>query len=181
MRCRQARELLVQAIDRPLAPDDNARLTAHLETCAECRRFAAGMRIGHAHQATAPTMDDAPDLTERVLANVRPLPPPWVYQEQQGRQVPHFVVFAVGVLGVVLTFLMLCLTLIITLTGQGTQSSGNRRLYVPEAWHDVRVWFDSLPHNPAHAAVTVACAALFIFLVIAWFRMLAVRIGQDRR
>src|SRR5262249_16758231 len=156
---------LVQAIDRPLGPDDKERLTGHLETCAECRRFAAGLRVGHAQHTTSLIAQDAPDLTERVLANVRPLPPPCVYHhQQQGRQAPHFVVFAVGVLGVVLAFLMLCLTLIITLTGKEPQTGSSRRLYVPEAWHDVRLWFDSVPHNPAHAAVTVACAALFIFL-----------------
>ena len=107
MRCTQARDLLVHAIDRPLAPDDNAPLTAHLETCAECRRFAAGLRVGYAHHSTSLIAQDTPDLTERVLANVRPLPPPWVSEEQhQSRQVPHFVAFAVGVLGVVLAFLI---------------------------------------------------------------------------
>lgn len=182
MRCTQARELLVQAIDRPLTPDDHARLAAHLETCPECRRFAAGLRLGHAQHAASFLTHEAPDLTERVLANVRPLPPPWVYEErQQSRQVPHFVAFAVGAIGVMLAFLMLCLTLVVTLAGQGTPGRGSRRLFVPEAWHDVRDWFDTLPHNPAHAAVTIACAALFLFLIFSWFRMLAGRIGQDRR
>ncbi len=182
MRCTQARELLVHAIDRPLMPEDHALLAAHLESCPECRRFAAGLRLGHAHHSASFIAQDAPDLTERVLANVRPLPPPWVYHErQQSRQVPHFVVFVVGVLGVLLAFLMLCLTLVVALTGQGAPARGTRRLFVPEAWHDVRLWFDTLPHNPAHAAVTFACAALFVALLLSWFRMLAVRIGQDRR
>src|SRR4051794_5844070 len=150
MRCTQARDLLVQAIDRPLPPDDHALLAAHLESCPECRRLAAGLRLGHAHQSAAFIAHNAPDLTERVLANVRPLPPPWVYEErQQSRQVPHFVAFAVGALGVVLAFLMLCLTLVIALAGNTGPSGGTRRLFVPEAWHDVRVWFDTVPHNPA--------------------------------
>jgi predicted anti-sigma-YlaC factor YlaD len=182
MRCPRARDLLVHAIDRPLAPEDHALLTAHLESCPECRRFAAGLRLGHAHHAVPFAAHDAPDLTERVLANVRPLPPPWVYEErQQSRQVPHFVAFAVGALGVVLAFLMLCLTLIVTLTGRDTPTRGDRRLFVPEAWHDVRLWFDSVPHNPLHAAVTLVGAALFLFLAASWFRMLAGRVGQDHR
>jgi hypothetical protein len=182
MRCTQARDLLVHAVDRPLPPGDDALLATHLESCPECRRFAGGLRLGHAHHSVAFNAHNTPDLTERVLANVRPLPPPWVYEErQQSRQVPHFVAFAVGALGVVLAFLMLCLTLVVTLTDQGTPARGTRRLFVPEAWHDVRVWFDTVPHNPAHAALTLACAALFIALALSWFRMLAGRIGQDHR
>jgi hypothetical protein len=181
MRCTQARDLLVHAIDRPLSRDDQALVTEHLESCLECRRFAAGLRYGHAQQITSLIAHDAPDLTERVLANVRPLPPPWVYEErQQSRQVPHFVAFAVGAVGVVLALLMLGLTLVVTLVGNGTRTRGSRHLFVPEAWHDVRVWFTSIPHDPARAAVTLACAALFIVLVLSWFRMLAGRIGQDR-
>ena len=182
MHCRQARNLLVHAIDRSLPVEDHAQLVSHMESCAECRRFAAGMRFGHANQASAFLSHNAPDLTERVLATVRPLPPPWVFEEQQQHhQVPHFVAFAVGALGVVLAFLMLCLTLVITLTGNTGPSRGTRRLFVPEAWHDVRLWIDSMPHNPVHAAVTLACMALFVCLILTWFRMLAVRIGKDRR
>src|SRR4051812_5551048 len=182
MHCRQARNLLVHAIDRPLPAEDHAQLASHMESCAECRRFAAGMRFGHANQASAFLSHNAPDLTERVLATVRPLPPPWVFEEQQQHhQVPHFVAFAVGALGVVLAFLMLCLTLVIALTGNTGPSRGTRRLFVPEAWHDVRVWFDTVPHNPAPPAPPLACAALSTPLALWWSGMRGGRAGQARR
>src|SRR5205823_11745893 len=108
------------------AAADRDAVREHLAECAECRRFAAGMHLWPAYHAPKGN-DHTPDLTERVLANVRPLPPPWVYrQEQQSKQMPHLVAFAVGALGVVLAFLMLSLTLIVTVSGNTSSQSGRQ-------------------------------------------------------
>lgn len=182
MHCRQARSLLIRSVDDAIAPADRDALHAHLAECAECRRFMTAMHLWPAQPVTLGS-DPAPDLTERVLANVRPLPPPWVYrQEQQSKQIPHLVAFAVGALGVVLAFLMLSLTLIVTITGNTTPQSGRQaQLLVPEVWHDVRVWMLSIPNDAAHTVVTAALAVVFIVLVVSWFRTLALRVGRDRQ
>lgn len=182
MRCTQARDLLVHANDAPLDGAEESLLAAHLESCPACQRIAAGTRGWQPHHAAHLTAHDAPDLTERVLATVRPLPPPWVYHEEQhNRQAPHLVAFVVGALGVTLAFLMLAFTLVVTLTGRvPPQAGGGRALLVPEVWHDVRDWFDAVPHDPARAAVAFACAALFVFVAGRWFRVLSIRVGRDR-
>src|SRR5690349_17322311 len=102
MHCKQARDLLVSSLDHTLPPGERDAVRAHLAECAACRRFAEAMRhwSGPAHFART---QPAPDLTERVLAHVRPLPPPWVFkQARQHRQVPHLIAFTVGALGVAL-------------------------------------------------------------------------------
>lgn len=182
MHCKQVRNLLIRSVDDTIAPADRDAVHAHLAECAECRRFAAAMHLWPAHHA-AKGGDPAPDLTERVLATVRPLPPPWVYrQEQQSKQVPHLVAFAVGALGVVLAFLMLSLTLIVTIAGNTSPQSGRQsQLLVPEVWHDVRVWMNSIPNDTAHTVVTAALAIVFTVLVVSWFRTLALRVGRDRQ
>ena len=126
---------------------------------------------------------NAPDLTERVLAHVRPLPPPWVYRhEQQSKQVPHLVAFVVGALGVSLAFLMLCLTFVVAIAGDSRPQSGRQQqLMVPEVWHDVQVWMNSVPNDHAHTAVTVAVALLFTALIVAWFSTLSAQVGRDRQ
>lgn len=179
MRCTQVRDLLVHANDAPLDAENETLLAAHLTSCPACQRVAAGMR-GWQPQHAAP---ETPDLTERVLATVRPLPPPWVYHEQQqSKQVPQFVAFIVGALGVTLAFLMLAFTLVATLTGRvSPQTGGGRALLVPEVWHDVRLWFDAVPNDPARAAVVFACAAVFVLIAGRWFHTLSMRVGRDRR
>lgn len=177
MRCAQARELLVHANDVPLDAGEEPLLAAHLASCPACQRFAAGMR-GWQPQHAAP---ETPDLTERVLASVRPLPPPWVYHEQQRTPASQFVAFIVGALGVTLAFLMLAFTLVATLTGRIAPPPGSgRALLVPEVWHDVRVWFDTVPNDPARAAVVFVAVALFVVIAGRWFHALAMRVGRDR-
>lgn len=182
MHCKRARSLLIQSVDTTIAADDLAAVGSHLSDCPECRRFAEAMHLWPAHGAGRPGAQ-SPDLTERVLANVRPLPPPWVYrQEQQSKQIPHLVAFAVGALGVALTFLMLCLTFVVALSGNTAPSSGRQRqLLVPEVWHDVRTWMNSIPGDRAHTVVTLALAVVFVVLVVSWFRTLALHVGRDRQ
>ncbi len=182
MHCKQARKLLLQSVDHPVAPGDLDRVHTHIAECAECRRFAEAMHVWPASGAGR-LGSAAPDLTERVLANVRPLPPPWVFrQERQKKQTPHLVAFAVGAIGVVLTFLMLCLTFVVAISGNTAPSTGRQRqLMVPEVWHDVRAWMNSIPNDGAHTAVTIALAVLFGVLVVSWFRTLALHVGHDRQ
>jgi predicted anti-sigma-YlaC factor YlaD len=182
MHCKQTRSLLIQSLERPLDAEGEQAVQAHVAECAECRRFVEAMHTWPTH-AAAQRRRDAPDLTERVLANVRPLPPPWVYRhEQQNKQVPHLVAFVVGALGVALAFLMLCLTFVVAIAGQSQPGAGQQRqLMVPEVWHDVQVWMNSVPNDHAHALVTIAVAVAFIALVTAWFRTLSVHVGRDRQ
>lgn len=182
MHCKQARKLLLQSVDRPMAVDDRATVRHHLDDCPECRRFAGAMHVWPVRGGEIPDAHST-DLTERVLANVRPLPPPWVYrQEQQSKQIPHLVAFAVGALGVVLTFLMLCLTFIVTLSGNTASQSGRQhQLLVPEVWADVQVWMNSIPGDMPHTVVTVVFGVAFIVFVVSWFRTLALRVGRDRQ
>lgn len=182
MHCKQARKLLLHSVDHPMATDDRTTVHDHLSDCAECRRFAEAM---HVWPVQGGEMTGAPsaDLTERVLANVRPLPPPWVYrQEQQSKQMPHLVVFAVGALGVVLTFLMLCLTFVVAVSGNTAPQSGRQRqLLVPEVWNDVRIWMNSIPGDLAHTVVTFVFGVAFVLFVVSWFRTFALRVGRDRQ
>ncbi len=181
MRCKQARKLFIESLDHPLGAEDQQIVHAHITECAECRRFAEAMHLWPAPSVGQARAQQSPDLTERVLANVRPLPPPWVYrQEQQRRHVPQLVAFTVGALGVTLTFLMLCLTLVVVASGQAPDSGRKHSLLVPEVWGDVQSWMNTIPNDTAHTAVTLAAFALFVALVVAWFRTLAVRVGRDR-
>jgi hypothetical protein len=179
MHCKQARKLLIQSVDTAQPPGDRDAVHMHIAECAECRRFAEAMHLWPAPGAGRPGVT-GPDLTERVLANVRPLPPPWVYrQEQQSKQMPHLVAFAVGALGVVL---MLCLTFVVAVSGNTAPQSGRQRqLLVPEVWNDVRAWMNSIPGDAAHTVVTLVLAIVFGVLVVTWFRTFALRVGRDRQ
>jgi anti-sigma factor RsiW len=42
MNCDKYREMMSASLDSQLSPEDTRTLQAHLETCAECREFAAG-------------------------------------------------------------------------------------------------------------------------------------------
>lgn len=183
MHCKQTRSLLLQSLEHPLDAGIERAVQVHVAECTECRRFAEAMHMWPAHAAAQQRRRGAPDLTERVLANVRPLPPPWVYRhEQQQKQMPHLVAFVVGALGVSLAFLMLCLTLVVALTGQSQPASGRQRqLMVPEVWHDVQVWMNSVPTDHAHALVTVVVALAFMVLVVSWVRTLSMHVGRDRQ
>ena len=168
MHCKQTRSLLLQSLESPLDAASEQAVQAHVAECSECSRFAEAMHMWPLHAAGQQRRRNAPDLTERVLANVRPLPPPWVYrQEQQNKQVPQLVAFVVGALGVSLAFLMLCLTFVVAIAGDTRPESGRqRRLLVPEVWHDVQGWMNSIPNDHAHALVTVVATLAFTALVI---------------
>lgn len=183
MHCKQVRSLLLQSLEHPLDDDTERTVQMHVAECTECRRFVEAMHMWPVHGATQQRRRNAPDLTERVLANVRPLPPPWVYRhEQQHKQVPHLVAFVVGALGVSLAFLMLCLTFVVAIAGQPLGASGQQQqLMVPEVWHDVQVWMNSIPNDHAHAVVTVVVLLAFTALVVSWFRTLSVHVGRDRQ
>ncbi|MHB8644992.1 MAG: zf-HC2 domain-containing protein [Thermomicrobiales bacterium] len=182
MHCKQARSLLLRSVDHGVPADELHAVHHHIAECAECRRFAEGMHVWPSQPARS-VGAGAPDLTERVLANVRPLPPPWVYrQQQQSRQVPHLVAFVVGALGVSLAFLMLCLTFVVAVSGNTAPQSGRQQqLLVPEVWRDVRVWMNSIPGDTAHTVVTLALSMIFVVLAVSWVRTLAVRVGHDRQ
>ncbi len=183
MHCKQARKLLIHTMDCALPADETEAVRSHLSECAECRRFAEAMHTWQANPATHHRGRSGPDLTERVLANVRPLPPPWVFrQEHQSKNVPQMVAFLVGALGVTLAFLMLCLTFIVAVVGDTRTDGGTQRqLLVPEVWHDVQVWMNSIPHDGAHTAVTFVLSIAFLVLTISWFRTLSARVGRDRQ
>ncbi|MDQ6603718.1 MAG: zf-HC2 domain-containing protein [Chloroflexota bacterium] len=183
MHCKPTRKLLLQSLEQPLDAETRHAVQAHVEECAACRQFVEAMDMWPAHASGMQRIQSAPDLTERVLSHVRPLPPPWVYrQQQQSKQMPHVVAFAVGALGVVLTFLMLCLTFVVAIAGDTRPDVGRQRqLMVPEVWHDVRGWMDSVPNDHAHAIVTLIVACAFVVLVVTWFRTLADHVGRDRQ
>lgn len=180
MHCKHTRKLLLQSLEHPLDGETARLVQAHVAECAECRRFADAMHMWPAYAASQQRRRNAPDLTERVLAHVRPLPPPWVYrQEQQNKQVPQLIAFVVGALGVFLTFLMLCLTFIVAIAGDVRPGAG--RLLVPEVWRDVEAWMNSIPNDHAHALVTIIAACAFAALVLMWFRTLSAHVGRDRQ
>lgn len=183
MHCKQIRSLLLQSLEHPLNAEDEHIIQTHVAECTECRRFAEAMRMWPAHAAAQQRRRNAPELTERVLANVRPLPPPWVYRhEQQNKQVPQLVAFVVGALGVSLAFLMLCLTFVVAIAGPSQPTAGRQeQLMVPEVWHDIQVWINGIPNDHAHAIVTVIVALAFTALVVTWFRTLSVHVGRDRQ
>ncbi len=178
MHCKPTRSLLLQSLEYPLDDETQRRVTVHVTECTECRRFAEAMHMWPVHAAAQQRRRSASDLTERVLANVRPLPPPWVYRhEQQNKQMPQFIAFVVGALGVSLAFLMF----VVAIAGKPSSGSGQQQqLMVPEVWHDVTIWMNGVPNDHAHAVVTLVAALAFIALVVAWFRTLAAHVGRNR-
>lgn len=204
MDCKQARELLIAAAERdparrPPTQHETDNLSAHLMGCAECRRFAAGARgwrggvrsgkdsLGFAagRASHAPADATPPDLTERVLASVRPLPPPWVYEQtQREKRTPHLVAIAVGAVGATLTFLMVSLALVVAVAGDGATLARGSGLASQAAMEmavnaQVRGWFGSLATDTARLAVTVAMLALVLWLLLRWLRAFATRAGHD--
>jgi predicted anti-sigma-YlaC factor YlaD len=78
MECSKAREALSAVLDGEPAAATGAALTAHVRTCAACRRFLDGARALDALTVAAHT--DAPDLTATVLEAARKQrhrPDPW--------------------------------------------------------------------------------------------------------
>jgi len=192
MHCRQARDLLLLACEHELPGEDRLALTTHLDACPECGRFAVAMRYwaaapGHYNPEhfgfvagnVVPQRGTTPDLTERVLASVRPLPPPWVYHETQWeKRRPHVIGFAIGALAVVCAFVAVSLVLIVAFASGVTGATSH---IAAEAMvgNDVHQWFDTLPRDMKHAAITLGALAVFAFLVLRWFHALALRLGDD--
>lgn len=205
MDCRQARDALIAAADHEPAPAERDALASHLAGCAACRRFAAGARGWRAtHRggnstgfvATTgqgvpwaggqmPPPTASPDLTEKVLASVRPLPPPWVYERaRRERRVSHVVGFAVAAVGATLAFLTVSLALIVALANDApappTRGGAMPRLATEAMVNaSVRGWFDSLTTDAARLAVTLALLTLLAAALLRWLRAFAARVGHD--
>jgi anti-sigma factor RsiW len=74
MTCDEIRESLSAYLDEALAPEERARVDAHLGTCAECRQELAGLRgtvalLQRVQPARAPV-----GFADRVVAAARPRP-----------------------------------------------------------------------------------------------------------
>jgi predicted anti-sigma-YlaC factor YlaD len=79
MECSKAREALSAVLDGEPIITPSAELTAHLRTCAACRRFLDRARALDALTYAART--DAPDVSREVLAAARlqrHRPDPWI-------------------------------------------------------------------------------------------------------
>ena len=182
MHCKQARNLLIHSLDRPLPPGEQ-------DTVRDASRGVPGVppfRRGDAslvrtcHQARAhatPGSDGArAGACPPVAAAVG------LSAERQSRQVPQLVAFVVGALGVALAFLMLVLTLIVGLTGNTPAAATHeRRLFVPEVWQDVQGWFNTLPERHRARRDHPRTLERLPLLVVAWCRTLAAHVGRDRQ
>lgn len=190
MQCKEAREQLLLSWERDLTGDEYPDIHGHLDECAECRRFASAMRHwsgtssgaatdGLGIVATQPAMSS--DLTERVLASVRPLPPPWVYHDgRRERRRVHLIGFIFGALAVTLTFIAVSLALVVVFASKGAVGIASPSTMEAIVGDDVQRWFVSLPADPAHGAITVGALALFAVLLLRWSHALALRVGHDR-
>ncbi len=192
MHCKQARDLLLLACEHELPEDDGMALTAHLDTCPECDRFAVAMRhwvgapghnpehLGFMAGSVVPQRGATPDLTARVLASVRPLPPPWAYHETQWeKRRPHVIGFAIGALAVTCAFVVVSLALIVAFASGNVTGATSHAAVEAMVGDDVRQWFDTLPRDLKHAAITLGAFAVFASLVLRWFHALALRLGDD--
>jgi predicted anti-sigma-YlaC factor YlaD len=74
MHCSLSRELVSAGLDGELAADERLLLTRHLDTCAECRRYAARATDVHRALRVQPA-PPVPDLTAAVLARAGDAPP----------------------------------------------------------------------------------------------------------
>lgn len=73
--CSFARELVSAAADDELSPDEDARLAAHLDGCAECTVYAdemAGLTRSIRLRPVTARADLAADLTAAILSRSRP-------------------------------------------------------------------------------------------------------------
>ena len=64
---KRALELSAAAFDFELSPDDDAALTAHLETCESCRTIAEGLRADAVALVGLERTDAPVDLRARIL------------------------------------------------------------------------------------------------------------------
>ncbi len=205
MDCRQARDALIAAAERPLSGPEHDDTAAHLAGCAACRRFAAGAHgwrgahglppyrggggnaPGFVAGRGVPPAASPPDLTERVLASVRPLPPPWVYAEtRRGRRRSHMLGLVAAAVGATLAFVTVSVALVVALASDGPTpvrgaiTGGFPRLATEAVVSaNVRGWFDSLATDAARLAVTVALLALLASGLLRWLRTVAARVGHD--
>lgn len=72
----QARELLGSYLDGELAPDDAAKLTRHIRSCAACRADLAGLRYLHALLRSVPEVDPPRNFT--LARPPAPVAPRWL-------------------------------------------------------------------------------------------------------
>lgn len=194
MDCPQARDALIAAAERLLPPAERDAVAAHLHGCAACRRFAAGAHgwrgAGRGSGQTAgfvagrgvPSASAAPDLTERVLASVRPLPPPWVYEESRRRKRAHVLGLVVAAVGATLAFVTVSVALLVALASDGpTPAPGAFPRLATEAVvnANMRGWFNSLTTDATRFAVTLALLLLLASGLLRWLRAVAARVGHD--
>ena len=64
---KRALELSAAAFDFDLSPDDDAALTAHLETCESCRAIGEGLRADAVALVGLERTDAPGDLRARIL------------------------------------------------------------------------------------------------------------------
>ena len=180
MDCRQARDALIAAAEWPLSAAEHDDMAAHLAGCAACRRFAAGAHGWRgAHRGTNTTgfvagrgvpVASTPDLTERVLASVRPLPPPWVYEQtRRRRKRSHLLGLVVAAVGATFAFVTVSVALVVALASDSPPSvSGAFPRLATEAVvnANMRGWFTSLTTDAARFAVTLALLLLPGFRVV---------------
>lgn len=80
--CRPFRELLSDALDGPLGPEDRARLDAHLEGCPACRAYAKDLEAVRAAVKGVAEVEPPVGFATRVMAHVRAeaVPKPTVWE-----------------------------------------------------------------------------------------------------
>lgn len=71
MRCPSARELVSAAADDELTPDEEQRLAAHLDSCADCAAYADRL-ASLTRSFRLRSVPRSPDLTGRIMASSRP-------------------------------------------------------------------------------------------------------------
>ncbi len=174
MSCKHIRSALLQMNERSLNATERAALDAHLATCPECQRFATAMQRGTERIET-------PDLTERVMASVRPLPPPWVFEQtHQDRHTPQLVAFAVGALGVAMAFVSVAIALVVGVASGGGQAVvDNHTVAAPLVGNALHEWANSIPSDRVHTFITLVGLMVFAGALISWFRTLALHTGHD--
>jgi hypothetical protein len=66
--CEEARALLDEGFDRPLAPGEEEALRGHLAACAACREDASAAERIHLALASMTAPDPGPSFSDRVVA-----------------------------------------------------------------------------------------------------------------
>lgn len=69
--CREVRDWLSEALDRPLPPEAASRLEAHLKECPACRAEQEELRWAHRHLRRLEVVEPPPWMTAKIMAKVR--------------------------------------------------------------------------------------------------------------